>query len=302
VSVSDRVSLIELSGMIRPPGDWLIAVLHAYFDYSGDDQDPGQKCVSVGGYLAKIETWEVFDRDWSRVLDEFGVEYLHMKEFPNPSGMYSSLSRDKQKEFFSALIGVIESLDMAAFGSTVRFADLRRFNAETTLALDAYSLALHECCLWMGHHCYEQIIEVFVDRFDGVTSKIALAENYCKSSANLAGDIALDYISVNALPKELGARKVRPLQAADFFAWELRREITHEDEWWGAIKPLTPKDSQFMSRIIWHAKRAASHSISFPYHHRQSHARLRRASPPIVANIWDYQALCEVNEVRGGVW
>src|SRR5215208_1212366 len=181
---AERFRLADFSVMVRPPGNWLMAVGRAYYDNSGDEQDGGQKCLSVGGYLGTIDTWKEFDDEWSKILDKFGVEYLHMKEFRKPNGIYSSFSDDDKREFFSGLIGVINELDLAAFGSTVRLADLKKFNDETGLELDAYSLALHECCLWMGAHCQNEIIEVVVDRFDGVTTKIALAERYCRGSVH----------------------------------------------------------------------------------------------------------------------
>jgi len=299
---AERFRLVDFSVMIRPPRDRLMAVLRAYSDNSGDDRDPEQKCVSVAGYLGTIETWEQFDSNWAKVMGRFGVKYLHMKEFRNPDGIYSSFSADDKKEFLCALIEVIDSLDLAAFGSAVRLADLRRFNDETGLGLDAYSIALHECCQWIGWHCRNEIIEVVADRFKGVTAKIALAERYSRSSTHSREYVAADYMSVTALPKKLSFREIRPLQAADFFAWEMHREITHEDEWWSLIKPFVPEGHQYLSRIMWHASRVSEHKVNFPYHHRKSHANLRRASHPIVANIWDYQALREANEVRGGVW
>ena len=92
-----------------------MAVLRAYFDNSGDDQDAEQRCISVGGYLGAKDTWERFEDSWGNVLKKFGVGYLHMKEFRKPNGIYFSFSLEDKREFFSDLIGVIDSLDLAAF-------------------------------------------------------------------------------------------------------------------------------------------------------------------------------------------
>ena len=46
---------------------------------------------------------------WSNVLDNFGVEYLHMKEIRDPNGAYASFTDDKYEEFFLSLINVIDA-------------------------------------------------------------------------------------------------------------------------------------------------------------------------------------------------
>jgi hypothetical protein len=170
--------------MVRPPGNWLMAVLHAYFDNSGDDKDCAQKCLSVCGYLGTIETWQEFETNWSEALRKFGIPYLRLKEFGEANGIYSDFSKERIIEFLSHLVAVIAELDLSAFGSTVRLGDLRRFNSEQNLDLDACSLALHECCHWMGRERQNQIIEAVVDRIPDAHTKITIAERYSRSGVH----------------------------------------------------------------------------------------------------------------------
>jgi uncharacterized protein DUF3800 len=298
---AERFRLTDFSVMIRPPGDWSMTVLRAYFDNSGDEQDGSQKCLSLGGYLGRIDTWAYFDHKWSRALNSFGVGYLHMKEFGEPNGIYSGFSKDQTIDFLSSLVDVIAGVDLAAFGSTVRIGDLRRFNAEKHLNLDAYSLALHECCQWMGRDHQSQIIDTVVDRIPDAHEKISMAEQYSRSSVHAPGYVPVDFISIVPLPRKLSARNVRPLQAADFLVWELHRAVTNENEWWEDIKPLVPDGHWFFSHLAWHAKRSPTKSVEFPYYQRKSFNALRRASP-VAGSVWDYKALCDVNEVRRGIW
>jgi hypothetical protein len=298
---ADRIRLAEFSIMIRPPGDWLMAVFHAYFDNSGDAQDSTQKCLSVCGYLGTIDTWQEFETKWSNALDKFGVPYLHLKEFGEPNGIYSGFSKEKTIEFLSHLVGVIAKLDLAAYGSTVRLGDLRQFNSEQPINLDAYSLALHECCQWMGRERQNQIIEAVVDRIPEAYTKIAIAERYSRSGVHAPGYIPTDFISIVPLQQALTARNVPPLQAADFLAWECHRAVTNDNDWWENVKPHVEEGHWFLSHLIWYAKQSPTKSVEFPYYQRKSFNALRRASP-VAGSIWDYKALCDVNKFRGGVW
>src|SRR5438552_18409344 len=126
------VRLSELSVLIRPPGDWLMAVMYrGTFDDSDDQDDQQHSCASFGGYIGPVDAWDRFEIAWKRVLDVFDVPYLHMKEFKNPKGHYAHLlkDRDRMALFFAALTDVIRECGLNSFGSVVRTGDLRRFNA-----------------------------------------------------------------------------------------------------------------------------------------------------------------------------
>jgi len=79
----------------------IAAMFNGAFDDSGDQDDPQHNCASFGGYIGPVDAWERFEIEWQRVLDAFGVPYLHMREFKNPKGHYAHLltDRDKMAEF-----------------------------------------------------------------------------------------------------------------------------------------------------------------------------------------------------------
>ena len=66
---AEQFRLADFSILVRPPGDWLMAALHAYLDNSGDELDGKQTCVAVGGYLAALDILKEFE---SGVVKCFG--------------------------------------------------------------------------------------------------------------------------------------------------------------------------------------------------------------------------------------
>lgn len=47
----------------------------------------------MGGYVGTAENWHQFDQDWSRILAESGLPYIHAKDLKQGSGPFS----DKEK-------------------------------------------------------------------------------------------------------------------------------------------------------------------------------------------------------------
>jgi hypothetical protein len=124
MSAVGMIRLSELSVHIRPPGDWVMAVMfRGTFDDGGDQDDPQHKCAAFGGYIGPVDSWDHFEIEWKRVLSEFAVPWFHMKEFGKPGGgKYSEIVKDKDRlaSFFAALAKVISSSGLHCFGSTVR--------------------------------------------------------------------------------------------------------------------------------------------------------------------------------------
>jgi len=49
-----------------------------YFDESGSPDDTA--ALVVAGFLASVEQWIEFERNWKQALAAFAVSRLHMKE------------------------------------------------------------------------------------------------------------------------------------------------------------------------------------------------------------------------------
>jgi hypothetical protein len=88
-----------------------------HWDESGTD--PGTETVSksdtpillVGGYLAHVNEWLDFEREWKPIiqplLEKYDLRYFHMKDFANRRYPYSLLSDDENEALIQSLVAVI---------------------------------------------------------------------------------------------------------------------------------------------------------------------------------------------------
>ena len=97
-----------------------MAALKGYFDESGKENDPqfADSAVGVGGYVTTVNSWRDIESRWTAVLTlpEFGVPYLHMKEFAHssPGSPFETWKGDEPRRaaFMAALSRVIRQSDL----------------------------------------------------------------------------------------------------------------------------------------------------------------------------------------------
>jgi hypothetical protein len=272
-----------------------MAAITGYFDDSRTDG----LLLTLAGYVGGERHWEVFQEQWSAVLDRFEVPYFHMKEFGDPDGPYKKWlpAKDHQKEiasFFAALARAIGRSQLKGFGSVVRLKDLERFNREHNLELEAYPLAAYGNMLWLGKQNPQTVISAVFDRIEQISSKLERAEIYAKSDNYYPG--VCDLIQPIPLNKSLTFRNVRPLQAADFSAWEIRKHHVNQNEWWESEDRPTDPNEALIHLMEWSEKRFG---VQLPAR-KSLDALLESAALDGV--VWDYKVLCEAHKARRGVW
>ena len=59
-----------------------MAFVTAYLDESKSDS-----WFVLGGLVSTASSWQRFSREWNKVLREYKVPYLHMKEFAFSAGL-----------------------------------------------------------------------------------------------------------------------------------------------------------------------------------------------------------------------
>ena len=69
------------------PDKRLMAMYSCYYDASSS-QDTATKPLVVVGLLSTMKKWLKGDKEWEGVLFDFGVPYLHMKEFAHSRGPF----------------------------------------------------------------------------------------------------------------------------------------------------------------------------------------------------------------------
>ena len=73
-------------------------MLSAYFDESYNQptsKDPDAPLVyTVAGYLASVNQWRGYNREWKKALASMGLSSFHMAEFESRIGPYANWSND----------------------------------------------------------------------------------------------------------------------------------------------------------------------------------------------------------------
>jgi hypothetical protein len=294
--------LVDLSVRNPPLGEWLMAVLmyKFYADNSGEAEDPQHKASSVAGFVATADNWKLFEQRWQQnVLDRFELDYMHMNEFKGYAGKFAKFKGNRHEEIalFQAVCRAIRDSYLTPIGSSLRLADLRRFNQKHDQTLDDFAFNAHVCAQLMKLLYGENLIETFFDRTNGVLRKLDLAEQYAESDPDCPG--ILDTIQLNALGKGETFRKVLPIQAADFLAWELRRDMGDKDEWYGNFE-ADAKSKDYKNALAHMGRWAKANGKRLPFH-RQSLGTLARSTFPRLLT-WTYDSFCSVHERRHGIW
>jgi hypothetical protein len=228
-------SLSVLGGPLRNP-IMAALVIRSWFDDSERD-DEEHNVSAVAGCVGTEAQWERFERSWaSSVLERFDLDYMHMKEVKNSEGKFARFRDEHEaRELAKAIIAVIANSDIRPFGSVTRTRDLRRFNRGHSQSLNGYSLNIYACMRLIrqiygdGRLEPADHVEMILDRIAKPEQAIATARAYAATNS-LFPDMA-DFVLPMALPKANLAKHVLPLQAADFIAWECRKNVEDYDGW-----------------------------------------------------------------------
>lgn len=281
-----------------PPEARLVAALNANFDDSQDGD--GADIWVIAGYVGYAPQWTHFERLWRAALRRHDVPYFHMTEMNDPRGPFAKWlpHTDHQEEvrsFFVDLADAILKCMLYMVSAVVWLKDVERFNQENGLALEAYPLAAHACIMNMSLQFPGSPITAVFDRADQIQSKLDKARAYSRADKRLVE--AFDAIAIFPLQKPLTVRDVPALQAADFIAWELRKEHYKMKEWQLTERePLTDRPAQWERYIEWSRQKTGSDPIL-----RKSLEALINNNSRIRGFVWDYQQLNDAKQAKGGI-
>jgi hypothetical protein len=277
----------------------LAALLSAYFDDSQDEK--GAELWVVAGYVGYGHQWDHFERLWKSALDRHGVPYFHMTEMNDPKGPFAKWlppqdHKDDVVAFFKDLVAVIQKCMLFMVSSAVWIKDLERFNHDTGLAIEAYPLAAYTCMMNMAIEYTQLPITAVFDRANQIQSKLDKARVYARSDERVAS--FFESIATIPLQKSLTVRDVPALQAADFIAWELRKEH-HKMRGWKQLsdRPIADRWTQWGDYLEWTRQLTGGDPVL-----RRSLNALIEKNSRIRGLVWDYQQLLNANEARGGIW
>jgi hypothetical protein len=295
--VGEPIRLYQLSVFNRPPkGSVMAALIKGWMDDSR--RDP---IWAVGGYIGGEHRWDRFDTDWPLVLAKHGVPYFHKKEMGNPNGPFRKWHppqdhHEELADFSRDLAKIIGQSRLVGICSLVRVADLDRFNTEHNLSLEPYSLAAYGCMLLTARDNPGMPVELVFDHLEKAHSKLEKAHNYADSDTKYEPGIC-DRVVTIPLAKALNSRDIPALQAADFFAWEFRKNHENVGEWFNFMDKPDDWDERWDHFEQWSLQKYGS---KIPTTRKSAVALLD--GNEFYAMIWDYKNLCDAHELRGGVW
>ncbi len=106
------------------------SVLQMFFDGSGKSEDPNCRFLTLAGVLAEEPVWSEWSEKWKKILDEYGVEYCHMKElFQKDKGQFQGWGHERKRKFVLALLQSLnyaERMKMICTSPTIDLTAYRR--------------------------------------------------------------------------------------------------------------------------------------------------------------------------------
>jgi hypothetical protein len=183
----------------------------AYFDESGTHDQSAALVVS--GYVASVQQWEKFDKEWKDALADEGLTHFHMKDFAHSKKEFSTWkdNEPRRKRFLERLINIIRKNVRKSFSNAVILDAYRKVNSKYTFQEylgKPYAFCARLCMTgveyWKEQHDYQDEVPSIFE--DGAHDKGAFLDILKRDK----------YL----IPVFGQKREHTPLQAADFVAWE----------------------------------------------------------------------------------
>jgi hypothetical protein len=189
----------------------------AYFDDSGKKET---EVLLVGGYVATVTNWDRFNGEWRPLIAKKGLAEFKRSEFnARQIGDWSNTERD---HFLADLAQIIHRYTLHAFAYTVSMPDWKRANEKYQMAekhFYPYPLCARTCMKGVRDWCDRERhdknqVEYIFDKGSEHAEHLPLL---------LKRDSDPNLQKIALIPAD--SEKVAPIQAADYFAWEIRHQF-----------------------------------------------------------------------------
>lgn len=195
-----------------------MVTFRAYYDASGSESRPG--ALVVVGVAATERKWPRFERRWEKVLSDYGVTNLHMKEYTAGRGEFASWYDDKERR--------------AAFSAALLKALKHGTNKVFFVGISSQSIeAADHVCHWRAGGGYvlvanvcRRMVERWIKKHPAGGTVHHVFEKGDLGEADLPKIVPLQgrYASFSIVPKlNPQGERIRGFEGADFVAWEVRR-------------------------------------------------------------------------------
>jgi hypothetical protein len=276
-----------------------MAELIAYFDDSGHGDDQQNTALVLAGYVGPAEAWATFEPLFREALDRHAVPYLHMKQLAHNLSPYEKWKDNEagRVAFLQDVVKAISQATLYGLGSLIRLKDLRRFNKEKGLDIDPVSFALYGNLIELHANYPGKSIEIVIDRVNSAPSRIEMAKTFAATDAFLPG--CGEGVSIRALSGNDSFRNVLPMQAADFAAYELRKDNETNTVFFSDVLPTIDRKDMMGQFLFWQLRKYGK--ATWPPTRRRSLDALSRVSP-IGGGVWDHAMFIAADQARNGIW
>jgi len=222
-------------------------MLQGYADDSGSD---GQRRPYVlAGFVLPVEKWAQFADDWKAQLDRPpAIAYFRMFEAVERIGQFEWIQPEIRDRKIRDLLDVIDAHKPKGIYSVLQWDEFRALMATNLTGHLANPYPYLFGLLFDALAKYQQDAAIFPEETDfdfdeqGEAGKFCLSI-YDKIKAALAENSPEMGEMMGRIPIMLNDKKVRPLQAADMFAWAMRRyrdKDAEDPKWKWVIERFVP--------------------------------------------------------------
>jgi hypothetical protein len=200
-------------------------MLTAYFDDS--NTSPNQKAAVVAGYLGSTSQWDRFCRDWAKLIQRYGIsneeaDKVRRSALQNRKDIFTAWDKTRCDNFVKDAYSVINKFTYIPIGAAVSTRDFEEIATKEDKQIfgSVYgwcaNACAHDVMVWCERHNYQDKINYVFE--DGTYGRGQVREWFIARSRTKPSRDRHRLGSITFAGKD-----VKPLQAADFVAYDLGR-------------------------------------------------------------------------------
>jgi hypothetical protein len=189
----------------------------------------GSLAIAVAGFAIYEDRQSVLETEWRQVLDAFGIQKLHMKDFVPPHGKYAGKTAGERSELFKKLIETIHKHSLFGIGAAIELTKFMKTTYASALlkAPHLVDSPYHQCIT----HCVLQAAQ-WADAQDDKIQFQYVIEKGCAGSGRVQS-VLHQLKGTKDLWKSLRIDELRfatkkdfqLTECADFLAYEMYKEV-----------------------------------------------------------------------------
>jgi hypothetical protein len=225
----------------------IMLMLQGYADDSGSDGK--REPYVLGGFVLPVEKWAAFSDDWKTQLDRApAIDYFKMFEAVERNGQFQGVQPEIRDRKIRDLLEVIDAHKPKGIYSVLQWSEFRELMATNLSGHLANPYPYLFGLLFDALAKYQRDAGIFPEETDfdfdeqGEAGKFCLATYDILKAALSDGSPEIRKM-MGRMPIMLDDKRYLPLQAADMFAWSMRRyrdKDAENSKWEWVIERFVP--------------------------------------------------------------